>query len=202
MFVTPGLHRPRAGSSRSTSRTRRMRDSAISTPSSTGSAPPDRPGAGAARHPRHLRLVAGAHHRRPPPRLCRAAPPPPGVTAYWSSPSDSYVRELVLVGDEVLAPDDAAERASSERAVTSTKRPSSPARCRLQVHEHAHQQDQQEAPLQHLTEQVALLARHAHRRGADREVLRRDHLAEHAAGAVAPRRAASGRCHASFAAVT
>ena len=36
-----------------------IRESTISTPSSTGSAPPERPGAGAARHPRHLGPRAG-----------------------------------------------------------------------------------------------------------------------------------------------
>ena len=61
MFVTPGSTSTRPFST-STSRTRRSRDSAISTPSSTGSAPPDRPDpAPRATHGTSC-LVARAHH--------------------------------------------------------------------------------------------------------------------------------------------
>ena len=61
-FVTPGSTTMR-WLSRSTSRIARIRVSTISTPSLCGSAPPDRPRAGAARDDRHARLVTGAYDR-------------------------------------------------------------------------------------------------------------------------------------------
>src|SRR3954454_18390919 len=58
---------------------------------------------------------------------------------------------------------------------------------RLEEHQHGHDQDHEDAPLEHLAEELALLSHHPHGRGADREVLRRDHLAEHTSRAVARR---------------
>src|SRR3954471_21053465 len=52
----------------------------------------------------------------------------------------------------------------------------------LQEHEERHADEHDDAPQHDLAEQVALLVRHADRRGADGEVLGRDHLPEHAAG--------------------
>src|SRR5919112_5120606 len=55
---------------------------------------------------------------------------------------------------------------------------------RLQVHEDAHDEQEQEAPSHHTAEEVALPAAEPDRSGPDGEVLRREHLAQHAARAV------------------
>src|SRR4051795_5302344 len=109
-----------------------------------------------------------------------------GVTAYWSSPSDSYVRFACGCVTTYSAPQirsSSATKASSFMCCRLRHHPRKQAG-RLEVRKHAHQRDEQQAPLEHLAEQLALLAGHAHRRGADRQVLRRDHLPEHAARAV------------------
>ena len=86
---SPPARRPPAGSARSTSITRRIRESAISTPSFDRQRAAGEPGARAACHPGHARVVAGA--RRP--RRTSSAEPgstaAAGVCAYWSRPSDS-----------------------------------------------------------------------------------------------------------------
>ena len=61
-LVTPGSTTARR-STGSTSRTRLSRARLITTPSATGSAPPERPGARPARDERHLVLVAHPHGR-------------------------------------------------------------------------------------------------------------------------------------------
>src|SRR3954454_14891893 len=55
---------------------------------------------------------------------------------------------------------------------------------RLEVHEDAHDEQEQEAPSHHTAEQIALPPAEADRGGADGEVLRGDHLAQDAARGV------------------
>ncbi len=87
-LVTPGSTVTR-WLGRSTSSTRRSRVSAISTPSSTGSAPPDSPEPEPRATHGTLGLVAGGHDRahlaRPFPGSTTAC----GSAAYWVRPSDS-----------------------------------------------------------------------------------------------------------------
>src|SRR3954452_7128134 len=187
MFVTPGSTTMR-WVSRSPSRIRRMRETTISTPSSTGRAPPDRPEPA----PRATHGTPASWHARTTRWTCSAESgrtTAPGVTAYCSSPSDSYVRSACGWVTTLSAPQ--IRSSSPTRACCfmvrkdagSGHHPGEHAR-RLQVDDHAHDHDEQDAPLQHRPEQLALLARKPHGGGPDREVLRRDHLAEHAAGAV------------------
>ena len=87
MFVTPGSTTTRR-LWMSTSRIRRMRESAISTPSSTGSAPPERPEPA----PRATHGTSASWQARTTSATSRRLPgstTAAGVTAYWSSPSDS-----------------------------------------------------------------------------------------------------------------
>ena len=87
MFVTPGSQTTR-WFSRSTSRMRRSRESTTSTPSSSGSAPPDRP----LPEPRATHGTPASWQAR---TTAATSSPVPGSTAargtvaYCSSPSDS-----------------------------------------------------------------------------------------------------------------
>ena len=76
---------------RSTSSTARMRVSAIRTPCSTGSAPPDSPEPA----PRATHGTPASAHARTTSRtsaVLAGRTTAPGVARYCSSPSDSYVR--------------------------------------------------------------------------------------------------------------
>ena len=87
MFVTPGSTSTRPFSM-STSRTRRSRDSAISTPSSTGSAPPERPDPA----PRATHGTSASWQARTTAATSSADPgstTATGWAAYWSSPSEA-----------------------------------------------------------------------------------------------------------------
>ena len=87
MFVTPGSTTTR-WLSRSTSRMRRIRESAIRTPSSTGSAPPESPDPA----PRATQGTPASWQARTTRCTSSAVPGSTtarGVTAYCSSPSDS-----------------------------------------------------------------------------------------------------------------
>ena len=104
MFVTPGSQTTR-WFSRSTSRMRRSRVSATRIPSSTGSAPPDRPDPAAARDPRHLVLVARADDvgdllRR------RGQDDRAGAHVVLQQPVGLVGLELVRVVDDVRVADD------------------------------------------------------------------------------------------------
>ena len=138
MFVTPGsTHdalvrrgRPRgcAAAARAT----------ISTPSSTGSAPPDRPEP-APRATHGTPAPRGRRARRPrPPRRCPGSTAARGRDRVLQQPVGLVGAQLVLVlCDDVLVADDArAARSTSGPSVT--RRPSRQHRCRLQVDEHAH----------------------------------------------------------------
>ena len=57
----------------------------------------------------------------------------------------------------------------------------------MQIHQDTHDQQQEQAPPYDLPEDVALLTAQPDRGGADREVLRRDHLPQHAARRVGRR---------------
>src|SRR3954471_6930337 len=188
MFVTPGSTTMR-WLSRSTSRIRRIRERTTSTPSSLGTAPPDRPEPA----PRATHGTCASWQRRTTRWTCSAlsgSTTMRGVTAYWSSPSDSYVRFACGCVTTYSAPTARSSSASNACAFMSPRlrhHPVQHAR-RLEVREHGHERDQDQAPLEHLAEQIALLAHHPHSSRADREVLRRDHLAEHAARAVGRRK--------------
>src|SRR4051794_22352849 len=188
MFVTPGSTTTR-WYSRSTSRIRFIRDSTSSTPSSTGRAPPDRPEPA----PRATHGTSRSWQARTTARTCSAVSgttPAPGVAAYWSRPSDSYVRSWCGCVTTWSLPQ--IRCSSGMRVVALTPRmlsghhPGQDA-CRLEVSQHAHREHQDQAPLEHNSEELALLAHHSDGRGPDRQVLRRDHLAEHSAGTVGRR---------------
>ena len=146
------------------------------------------------------RQRAAARGRYPAPRATNGTPawwqarddapgpPPPlpgrttraGVCAYWSSPSDSYVRSWcgcvwTCSGPQMRS--NALTRSpaalSPPAPVSSDHHPGEDVR-RLQVDDRAHDKDQDQAPPGHLPEDISLLAREPDRRGADRQVLRRD----------------------------
>ena len=85
-----------------------MRESAISTPSSTGSAPPERPGAGAARDEGHTGAVAGPHDRL---HLARSSRQHDGARRdrVLEQPVRLVRAQLVLVRDDVLGADRGAQ---------------------------------------------------------------------------------------------
>ena len=141
------------------------------------------PRAGAARDPRAPPPRGRRARPRPPRRPCPAAPPPPGSTAYWSSPSDAYVASCRSCVTTCSLPTMPLSRSTSEPLVTS--RPSSPAppsiagtRCRTSRASAAMLQPST------LRNRSPSWPGEADGSRADGEVLRRDHLPEHAAGAV------------------
>ena len=91
-----------------------MRVTAISTPSTTGSAPPDRPEPA----PRATHGTPSSEHARTTSRTSPALPgrtTAPGVTRYCSSPSDSYVRSWIDSVSTCSLPQIARRRSSSAR---------------------------------------------------------------------------------------
>src|SRR4051812_8572257 len=185
MFVTPGSTTTR-WFSMSTPRIRFIRESTIRTPSSSGSAPPDNPDPA----PRATHGTSRSWQARTTAWTCSAlsgSTTAPGMTAYCSSPSDSYVRSWCGCVTTWSRPQIRWSSGMSVAALMprmlSGHHPVEQAR-RLEVGQHAHQKHEDQAPFENDPEQVALLAGHPRGGRADRQVLRRDHLAQHAARAV------------------
>ena len=158
------------------------------------------PGAGAAGHPRHP--VAARTPGRPPapPRRSPGSTAAAGVDVVLQQPVGLVGPQLVLGRVDPVVAADRAQLADQRRDVAGCggrlRRDGGALwggvyetihdkhRRGLQVHDDAHDEQEQEAPADHPAEEVAFLARQPHRGRADGEVLGRDHLAQHAAGGV------------------
>src|SRR4051812_20023953 len=136
---------------------RRIRDSTIRTPSSCGTAPPDRPEP-APRATHGTSLSWHSFTTRCTSSVEPASTTARGVTAYCSSPSDSYVRfacGCVTTNSVPTARSSSPTKACSFMPGRLRHHPTQHAGG-LEVREHAHQRYQQQAPLEHLAEELAL----------------------------------------------